>query len=59
MVLGNYFFGSDTQSTANKIEDKQDGFQQTKRLLHSKGNAGKNEKRNIMAWKRIICKPFI
>ena len=55
MVLGNYFFGSDAQSTANKIEDKQEGFQQTKRLLHSKRNEEKNERRNIMTWKKIFA----
>ena len=47
MVLGNQFFGSDTQGTANKIEAKQEGFQQTKRLLHSKRNAEKMKRETL------------
>ena len=53
--LGDDFLNlTSTKSKSNKSKNKQVGLNQTKKLLHSKGNHQQNEKSSV-EWKKLLA----
>ena len=57
MNLGYWFFGIWHLKQSNKIENKQVGLHQTKKLLHMKRNQQQHEK-TTHRMEKTICKPY-